>query len=276
MVPTWFRILAFVLFGLLFGSFGNVVIWRLPRKESLSSPGSHCPSCGHSVRWFDNVPVASWLVLRAKCRDCGAPIAVRYPVVEAASGLLFGLAAWRFEGTAQAALAAGLFWALLVLSAIDLDHMRLPNPLVAAIAGAGLVATLISQATGAALAPLVGVAERGLLASPLAVSALGVLIGGGLPAAIGALYSAIRGKSGLGMGDVKLLGALGFFLGPYVVLTLFVASVLGMLGGLVAARDGKLSEKKIPFGPWLALGAVLTVFFGPALWTWYASVAGLA
>lgn len=275
-MPSWFRVVAFVLFGLLFGSFGNVVIWRLPRKESLSSPGSHCPACEHPVRWFDNVPVVSWLVLHGKCRDCGAPIAVRYPVVEAASGLLFGLAAWRFEGIAQAALAAALFWALLVLSAIDLDHMRLPNPLVAAIAGAGLVATLVSQVTGVALAPLVGLAQRGLLASPLAVSALGVLIGGGVPAAIAALYSAVRGRSGLGMGDVKLLGALGFFLGPYVLLVLFVGSVLGMVGGLVAARGGKLSEKKIPFGPWLALGAVLTVLFGPCLWAWYAGLAGLA
>lgn len=275
-MPSWFRVVAFVLFGLLFGSFGNVVIWRLPRKESLSRPGSHCPACEHPVRWFDNVPVVSWLVLHGKCRDCGAPIAVRYPVVEAASGLLFGLAAWRFEGIAQAVLAAALFWALLVLSAIDLDHMRLPNPLVAAIAGAGLVATLVSQVAGVALAPLVGLAQRGLFASPLAVSALGVFIGGGVPAAIAALYSTVRGRSGLGMGDVKLLGALGFFLGPYVLLVLFVGSVLGMVGGLVAARGGKLSEKKIPFVPWLALGAVLTVLFGPCLWAWYAGLAGLA
>jgi len=275
-MPSWFRVVAFVLFGLLFGSFGNVVIWRLPRKESLSSPGSHCPACEHPVRWFDNVPVVSWLVLHGKCRDCGAPIAVRYPVVEAASGVLFGLAAWRFEGIAQAVLAAALFWVLLVLSAIDLDHMRLPNPLVAAIAVSGLLAAAVSQVTSLGLAPLVGVSEHGLLSSPLASAALGALIGGGVPAAIGALYSAVRGRSGLGMGDVKLLGALGFFLGPYVLLVLFLGSVLGMLGGLVAARGGKLSEKKIPFGPWLALGAVLTVLYGPSLWAWYAGLAGLA
>lgn len=275
-LPVWFVIMSFALFGLLFGSFANVVIWRVPRGESVVSPGSHCPACEHAVRWYDNIPIFSWLVLRGRCRDCGAPIGVRYLLVEAASGVLFVVAAVRFGSTVQSLVCAFCFWLLLVLAVIDLDHMRLPNPLVAILAAAGLAAAVVSQITEVVLVPLVPLPVSGAFSSPLAYGIVGVLLGAGVPALAAALYGMVRGKRGLGMGDVKLLGALGFYLGPYVLLVLFLGSLIGMVAGLLAARGAKASDTKIPFGPWLAAGAILTTLVGPALWGWYAHLVGLA
>ncbi len=247
-------------FGLLVGSFANVVIWRLPRGESLVHPPSRCPRCEAPVRWFDNIPVLSWMALRGRCRDCGSPIASRYPVVEAASGTLWLTAAIVWGPGPQAVVAATFFWSLLVLSCIDLDTMRLPNPLVGALALLGLVAALVSQLTPLPLAPLVDTRAVG----PLASAFLGVALGAGLPWAVAALYRVIRGRTGFGMGDVKLLGAMGLFLGPYVLLALAVASVVGaVVGILLAARSGSsIATKRIPFGPFLALGGVVTAIGG--------------
>lgn len=264
------------LFGLLFGSFANVVIWRVPRGESIASPGSHCPGCQTPIAWHDNIPVVSWLALRGRCRSCGEPIALRYPVVEAASGVLFAAAALKFGPGAQAVVAAFFLWFLLVLSAIDLDHLRLPNPLVAGLAVFGLAGSIVSQMTGEPLVPLVGLGPTGLLAHPLAASILGALLGAGLSGSIAAGYGALRGKRGLGMGDVKFLGALGLFLGPYVLLALMIGSMLGAVSGLLGARGRSLSETRIPFGPWLALGATITLLVGPSVMNWYLGIAGLA
>jgi len=271
----WFGLVSFTLFGLLFGSFGNVLVWRVPRGESIVSPGSHCPGCGSLVRWYDNVPVVSWLLLRGKCRDCGTPIAVRYVILEVSSGLLFAIAVVKFGVSAQAIAAAAMFWLLLVLSAIDLDHMRLPNPIVGALAVIGLVGVVTSQLSSVTVAPILAAPDSGPFSSPLAWALLGVAVGAGMPALIALAYRALRGKRGLGMGDVKLLGALGFFLGPYVALTLFLGSLIGAVAGVLAARRGSLGTTKIPFGPALAAGAVLTALVGPELVRWYLRVAGL-
>lgn len=263
------------LFGLLFGSFANVVIWRVPRGESVVSPGSHCPRCEKPIAWYDNIPVFSWLVLRARCRSCGEPIPARYPLVEAASGALFFAAALRFGGSAAAITAAVLFWFLLVLSVIDLDTMRLPNALVGALGGMGLLGAVAAQVSGVALTPLVGMTESGWLADPVPAALLGALIGASMSGGLAALYGLVRGRRGLGMGDVKLLAVLGLFLGPYVVMCMFLGSLLGMVAGLAAARGRSAAETKIPFGPWLATGGVLTTLAGPALWQWYLGVVGL-
>lgn len=263
------------LFGLLFGSFANVVIWRIPRGESVVSPGSHCPRCEAPIAWYDNIPVVSWLVLRARCRSCSAPIAGRYPAVEMASGILFAVAALRYGVSWAALSAAVLFWFLLVLSVIDLDTMRLPNPLVVTLGAVGLIAAVISQMSGVQLAPLVGESGSSWLSDPVPGALLGALIGVAISGGLAGLYGLIRGRRGLGMGDVKLLAVLGLFLGPYVVMCLFLGSLLGMVAGLVAARGRSAAETKIPFGPWLAAGGVLTVLAGPALWHWYLGLAGL-
>ncbi len=274
MTPAFFTTFM-TLFGLLFGSFANVVIWRMPRGESVASPGSHCPGCDSPIAWYDNIPVVSWIVLRARCRSCGVRIPLRYPLVELASGALFAAAALTFGPGARAVLAAAFFWFLLVLSVIDLDHLRLPNALVGVLASIGAACAIASEVTGVPLSPLLVSADSGVLAHPLAASALGAVLGAGLSGGIAFTYGVLRGKRGLGMGDVKLLGALGIFLGPYVLLALFFASILGAVVGLIAARGGRLSEARIPFGPWLAAGGMLAAVIGPAVMSWYLRVSGI-
>jgi leader peptidase (prepilin peptidase) / N-methyltransferase len=249
---------AMSVFGLLVGSFANVVIWRFPRGESLSAPGSRCPSCGVPVRWYDNIPVVSWVFLRARCRSCGEPIASRYPAVELLSALLWLAAALTYGVGVRALIAGFFFWTLLVLTFIDLDTMRLPNPIVGALALFGLTGALVSQFASVAWVPLTSDA------SPLAMSLLGVALGAGLSGAIAALYAGVRGRSGFGMGDVKLLGAMGLFLGPYVLLSLFIGSLFGAVVGIItASRSGDGLATKIPFGPFLALGGVFAALVGP-------------
>lgn len=275
-MPQWIPAILMAAVGLLFGSFANVVIWRVPRGESIVSPGSHCPSCQAPIHWYDNVPVLSWLILRGRCRACGSAIPVRYPLVEAASAGVFILAAARFGATAQAVFAALVFWLLLVLSVIDLDHYRLPNPLVLALGVIAAVAVVVTQATGVPLAPLTAEEGSWLARTPALAALIGLAAGGGVPAALAGIYGLVRGKQGLGMGDIKLLGVLGLVLGPHVVMTLLFGSVIGMCVALTAGRSTRLADRRIPFGPSLSAGAVITAVAGPAIWEWYLRLVGLA
>lgn len=275
-IPPWYFTLVMGLFGLLFGSFANVVIWRVPRGESISHPGSHCPGCEAPITWYDNIPLLSWIVLRARCRHCGEPIAVRYPLVEAASGALFLLAALVWGPGVRAVFAAAFFWFLLVLSAIDLDTMRLPNSIVGTMAAAGILGVLAGVVSSSPAVPLCDGPATGLLSHPAAFAAAGVLLGMGVSGGVAAAYGAARGRSGLGMGDVKLLGVIGIFLGPYVLLALVLGSLLGVLGGLYATRgSGSRATAKFPFGPWLALGAMIAAVAGEWLFAWYIALIGL-
>lgn len=271
-IPGWYFSLSMTLFGLLFGSFANVVIWRLPRGESIAHPGSHCPGCDAPIAWYDNIPVVSWLVLRGRCRQCSEPISRRYPLVEAASGALFLVAALVWGPSVRAIFGAALFWFLLVLSMIDVEHMRLPNPLVGTLAILGVVGVSMSELTGWSVLPLAG---AGVFARPWLDAALGVLLGAGLPGVLALAFRLVRGKSGFGMGDIKLLGALGLFLGPYVLLTFFLGSLLGAIGAIVASHGRGLTAARIPFGPWLAAGAVVTAVAGPSLVSGYLVLVGI-
>ncbi|MGB4593907.1 MAG: prepilin peptidase [Coriobacteriia bacterium] len=272
--PFFFAMMG--LLGLVFGSFANVVIWRFPRGESLSTPASHCPSCDTPINWYDNVPVLSWLLLRGRCRSCDARISRRYPVIELASASLAIAAAVRFGVSWRSVFAAAFFYLLLVLSAIDLDHMRLPNALVAVMAGIGCAGVLLSAVTGIPVVPFVGSFADRPWWQPAMLAASGVLLGGGVTLLISLLYSAIRGKSGLGMGDVKLLGAVGLFVGPYVPIVLFVGSVVGAVWGVLAHRgSAEGMQGRIPFGPFLALGAMFTVIWGESALSWYLKLVGL-
>jgi len=265
-------------FGLLFGSFANVLIWRVPRGESIVSPGSHCPNCGHDVRWYDNIPVVSWLVLGGKCRDCAAPISARYPIIELASGALWVLAgvAWGFSPATP--LAVAFLYLLLVLSAIDLDTRRLPTPLVTALAVAAAVAAVAAQLTRMPFGPLAGLGATGWFAQPVVVAVVGFVVGSGTSMLVAMLYRALRGRDGLGFGDVRLLGAMGLVLGPFVLLAYALGNILGVLVAvpqmLLSRAGGPLSGRSIPFGPFLALGGVLTVLWGPAMWGWYLGLLG--
>lgn len=271
LVPLWFFYLGLVLFGLAFGSFANVVIWRLPRRESLSQPPSHCPKCGHRIAWYDNVPVLSWVLLRARCRSCHEPISGRYPVVEALTAGLWLAAGVQFGITWQCAAAVALYYLLLLLAFIDFDTGLLPDMLVGILAAVGFVGAVMAGLTGQSVVPLL--ASGGALASPVPAALAGAALGVGVTLGIGWVYRLARSTDGLGMGDVKLLGAIGLFTGPYVLLVLFFGSVLGSVYGLVLTRrssDGM--RTRFAFGPFLAIAAVITVMAGTRVMGWYLGI----
>jgi leader peptidase (prepilin peptidase)/N-methyltransferase len=237
--------------GAIVGSFLNVVAYRLPRRESLITPSSHCPKCGVPVRPYDNIPVLSWLLLRGRCRDCRAPISARYPLVEAGAALLCVGAALTHDSAAGIALGCVLVLVLVPAALIDLEHRIIPNRLTAAGA-------LLALAIGLALDPA-GEPER-LLA--------GAGAGGFL------LLAALAYPAGMGMGDVKLAGVMGLFLGAAVAPALLIALLAGVAAGaLIIARKGAKAGRKtaVPFGPFLAFGGILAMLAGQPMVAWYAS-----
>ncbi len=237
------------LFGLVTGSYLNVVIHRLPRRLSTVLPRSRCPTCGAPIRARDNLPVLSWLLLRGRCRACGTRISPRYPLVEASTGMLFVASMERF-GPSAAALAAALFCSLMVVLAwIDLEHLILPDRITLPGIAVGIAVQLVVPWSG-----LVG-------------AVLGALLGAGVLLAAYGAWWLVRREEGLGLGDVKMLAMIGAFLGwRGVVVSLFVGALAGALFGLslVAAGRGAM-RSKIPFGAFLALGGLVALFAGPAL-----------
>jgi leader peptidase (prepilin peptidase)/N-methyltransferase len=268
-LPEWMWLVSAFLFGLVFGSFGNVVIWRLPRGESLSTPASHCPRCDTPIQWHDNIPVLSWFLLGGRCRSCGAPISARYPLVELASGVLWVLAAWRFGLSWGAPFAILLFYVLLLLAFIDWDTMRLPNSLVLLLFLIGVLGVAVSQVVGLRVVPLLP-SGTGFWSQPAYSALLGAVLPSALTLAISLAYSAIRGGQGYGTGDVKLIVTLGLYLGLYSLMTLFFATVIGAVYGVVSAsRAGEGGRHRFPFGPFIALAAVLVTLVGPQIWSVY-------
>jgi leader peptidase (prepilin peptidase)/N-methyltransferase len=249
--------------GLLIGSFLNVVVHRVPAGLSLVSPGSACPSCAHPVRARDNVPVLSWLVLRGRCRDCAAPISVRYPLVELATGLLFALTGWRFGASTYTAAALVLMAAGVALFLIDLEHRRLPF----AVTGAAAVGTV--------LALLVDIVVRGPEAVPTALLSTLLWL-----AVYGGIWLLTLGR-GMGLGDVALAPVLGLALGwlgwgPSLV-GLALGFAIGALVGVVLIASGRTSRgAKVPHGPFLLTGAAIGMFAGSPVWEGYLRLVGLA
>jgi leader peptidase (prepilin peptidase) / N-methyltransferase len=232
-------------FGAVFGSFLNVVVHRLPRHESLVTPASHCPKCGTPVKPYDNIPIFSWLLLRGHCRGCGAAISVRYPLVEAFSAALCVGAVLTHHSASGIALSVTLILIVVPAALIDLEHRIIPNRLTA-------VGAVLALALGVALDPA-GEPER-LIA--------GAAAGGFL------FVAALAYPGGMGMGDVKLAGVMGLFLGAAVAPALLVALVAGVaVGASVIARTGAAAGRKtaVPFGPSLAVGALFAVFVGHQL-----------
>lgn len=245
-------ILVFIL-GTVVGSFANVLIYRLPRGESIVRPRSRCPECETTIAWYDNVPVLSYLILRGRCRSCSQGISWRYPAVEAVNGLLYlGLVMRMGIGPNTAALA--LFsTALLVITFIDLDHRIIPN-----------VISFPGMAAGVAFSFMPGFPEP-------ADSLIGLLVGGGFLYAVAAGYYLFTRREGMGMGDVKLLGMIGAFLGwQSLFVTVLFATLSGSVLGLIAMRINREDTKyAVPFGPFLSLGAMAHIFFGKELILWY-------
>jgi leader peptidase (prepilin peptidase)/N-methyltransferase len=238
--------------GAAVGSFLNVCIYRLPLSKSVVSPPSACPNCNRTLVWSENIPIASYLVLRGRCRTCHAAIGPQYPIVEVLTAIMFG-AAWWFYGPSVLLVSRLIFGcALIVLFAIDLEHHLLPN----AITLPGIVAGFILS----------------FFTEPGWVSSLvGILVGGGLLYAIAEAYYRVRHEEGLGMGDVKMLAMVGAFIGwQLTFLTLMMASVAGsVIGiGLIATKRGGM-KYALPFGTFLALGAAAAATVGPAILHWY-------
>ena len=244
------------LLGVVIGSFLNVCIYRIPAGESIVSPGSRCPHCGTPILWYQNIPIFSWLVLGGKCASCKGSISIRYPMVEALTGVLFALVFYRF-GIQWATPVYWLFCAALVaITFIDLDHQIIPD--VISLPGIP-IGFLCSFAL-----PWISWTD----------SLFGILLGGGSLFAVAAGYELLTKKEGMGGGDIKLLGMMGAFLGWQAVLpVIFLSSLIGSLVGvplmLIKKADGKLA---IPFGPFLALGALIYLFWGPELIRWYLSL----
>jgi leader peptidase (prepilin peptidase)/N-methyltransferase len=241
------------LFGLVIGSFLNVVIHRVPLRQSVVWPRSRCPSCGVDILARDNIPVVSYLNLRGRCRNCKARISLRYPIVEVLTGLLFTLAAYKF-GFSLAALVSALVFiaALVVLGAVDLERRLLPNTIVGPTAVVGL-------ALSVALDP-----SRWWV---YLVSAAGV--------AVGLFVLALVYPGGIGMGDVKMGSLLGAFLGPYAALAVFLGALLGALVGGVLILTGTIERRSaLPFGVFLAVAGVFALFLGPEVWGSYLRLNG--
>jgi leader peptidase (prepilin peptidase) / N-methyltransferase len=231
--------------GLIVGSFLNVVVYRLPRGESLMHPRSRCPSCATQLRAVDNVPVVSWLALRGRCHHCGAPVSARYPLVELTTGVLYAAVVATQDDAVRIVLGLLLVTALVPITLIDLDHRIIPNR----ITGTAAIAALIAIAA--------------LDTDFLVEAAIAAGAGGGFFFVAAILY-----PRGMGMGDVKLAGVLGLYLGRAVAPAILIALIAGVvLGAAIIARKGAEEGRKtaVPFGPFLALGGMVAFFVGNEL-----------
>jgi leader peptidase (prepilin peptidase)/N-methyltransferase len=241
------------IFGICIGSFLNVCIYRLPHSKSIVYPPSACPGCDTPIRSYDNIPILSFLLLRGKCRTCKTVISIRYPLVELMVGLFAVCAYLKFGLTLEALIIYIFIASLVVITFIDIDYRIIPD----AISLPGI--------------PIGFAASFFLPAITYKESLAGILVGGGSLLLVAWVYSLITKKEGMGGGDIKLLAMIGAFVGwKGVLLTIFLSSAIGTLCGLlVMIRSGKNMKLAIPFGPFLAIGAMIHIFFGKELLFWY-------
>ncbi len=231
----------------------NVCIYRLPESKSIVHPRSMCPNCGALIRFYDNIPILSYVALRAKCRHCETSISFRYPVIELMSGIFAVGVFLKYGITFEAAIYYAFVAALLVITFIDIDHQIIPDVIT-------LPGIPIFFAASFALPEITAVE-----------SILGILIGGGSLFSVAWLYHLLTKKEGMGGGDIKLLAMMGAIIGwPGVLFTIFVASAVGTVSGmLLMLKNRKTMKLAIPFGPFLAIGATAYILFGPQLIAWY-------
>lgn len=241
------------LVGLVVGSFLNVCIHRLPKGESIVRPPSCCPACGIPIRWYDNVPIVSFLLLKGRCRGCRSRISWRYPLVEALTGSLFLLTVFRFGLSVRSIFILVFICGLVVITFIDLDHEIIPHAVTLPGIPLGLIGSLITRDP-----------------SPRDAAA-GALVGAGLVYLVAVYAEVALQRESMGGGDINLLAMIGAFLGwKQVLLSFFFAVVAGACLSLVLVAARVLSRKdRIPFGPFLALGAIVALFGGNGLMNWY-------
>ena len=241
-----------ILFGLVVGSFLNVVIYRLPSGQSVVRPRSHCPSCHKMIPWYENIPVMSFLLLGGRCSGCRAPISMRYVAVEAVGGGLAYLTVLRFGVTIDAVFTFSFLMALVVITIIDWKHRIIPDAISIPFILIGLAWSFVSPAI------------------TTLSSALGAVAGGGGLYAVGVVYRLLRHSEGMGGGDVKLMAMVGAFLGVQLVLpVILIASFFGSLYGIALMRGGGNAKTSVAFGSFLAPAAAFCAFFGTYLLSWY-------
>lgn len=287
-MPDWLSYSIVCVYGAIVGSFLNVLIWRLPRDESIVKPPSHCTACGYLLRPWDNIPLASWLLYRGRCRKCGVRISSRYFWVELLTGVLWGVVFWRFGWSLEFFQYASVTSALIAVFAIDLEHYIIPDQLwmfAAAVGFAADAAGLVAQATGTSW--LVRYFPwQGLQHIPfpwtgfeivLPCSVVGFVLYGGLVLLVGIAGEALFRKEAMGFGDVKLTAAIGANIGAaYGLVSFFLAAGVGAVAGIVlmlAGRKQRMDE--IPFGPMLVVGAMIMMLFGRQVINWWLGYAGL-
>lgn len=252
LVYYYFLISAFVL-GAVIGSFLNVCIYRIPAGQSVVSPPSSCPNCDAGIRWFQNIPILSWLILRGRCAQCKIRISTRYPLIELLNGVLFVFVVAAF-GLSWPTVIYWLFVSVLVvITFIDLDHQLIPDVISLPGIFVGFICSFFI--------PWIGWLD----------SLFGILLGGGLLMLIALAYEYLAKREGMGGGDIKLLAMLGAFLGwkaifPVVFIASLVGTVVGVPLMLLQKKDGKLA---LPFGPFLALAAIVYLLYGSQLLVWY-------
>jgi leader peptidase (prepilin peptidase)/N-methyltransferase len=245
-------LLSFIL-GAMIGSFLNVCIYRLPREESIVWPGSHCPRCGKFLPFYDNIPLVSYALLLGRCRVCRAPISIQYPIVEAVTALGSFLLFLRFGPSPAYLIYLAFVSALIAVTVIDLYHQIIPDVISLPGIGVGLLASTV------------------LPGRSIIDSLLGAALGAGILAGLRKLWEVLRKVDAMGLGDVKLLAMIGAFLGwKSVLLTVMLSAFFGSVSGLlVMVLQKKGLNQEIPYGPFLALGAVLSLGWGEALIAWY-------
>jgi leader peptidase (prepilin peptidase)/N-methyltransferase len=242
-----------IIFGAIVGSFLNVCIFRLPKEESIIWPGSHCPHCNNPINFYDNIPLVSYLLLKGRCRYCEESISIQYPLVEGITALGSLILFMKFGPSLSYLFYFSFVAALIVITVIDLYHQIIPDVISLPGIGLGLLASLIiPQIT-------------------FLNSLLGILLGGGSLFLVATLYQWLFKREGMGGGDVKLLAMIGAFLGwKAVILTILLSSLIGSITGIIIMVSKEKDFKyAIPFGPFLSLGAVITLFYAENLIRWY-------
>jgi leader peptidase (prepilin peptidase)/N-methyltransferase len=278
-LPDFIGYIFVFIFGAAIGSFLNVVIHRVPNEESIVFPNSACPKCGNAIKPYDNIPIVSWLVLRGKCRNCSEPISFRYPAVELLTALLLLLVYWRIGFDPFLPVALIFSACMIALVFIDAEHMILPNvityPLLLFAVLVRAVYPLVfttNYFTDLDHAPFAAFADHPRWLISLAGAGLGALVGGGFLWLVGELWKRLRGVEAMGLGDVKMMAAVGALLGwRMTALSIFLGAFSGaIIGSVIIMRNkDKDFQAQIPFGIFLGIGSILSLLFGDALISWY-------
>lgn len=261
-IPIEFFVFCAGLFGAALGSFYHVCVVRIPYEQSIVSPGSRCPKCGNPIAWFDNIPILSYLQLGGACRHCQTTIPMRYMIMEILTALLFMGIVMKFGLSTATLVYLALVSNLIIISGIDWDHQYIPDELNIPLTPIALVLAALAEYTGW---------FPDLMVTTFWDALVGFAVGGGVIWGIRALGSWVYGQEAMGFGDVKLMMYLGAFLGAgNALLCIFIAAFFGSIVGLSLKYTGNIEKYgKIPFGPYLALGAYCCLLFGPAILDWY-------